>query len=229
MSQQADILLLNANTSAAMTDRMVRAARRLHPPCRGATVQRGARYISDERSAAVATRAVLDFGEALTPATRPDVLVVSCFGDPGLWPLRARLPIPVIGMAEASCHTACQTGARFGIVTGGAAWGPMLTRFVAQIGLAARLSGIHIVGLTGDQLATDPATALPLVADKIAEAAAAGADSVILGGAGLVGFADRLAAQSPVPLLDSLSCAVAQAVAIARLRQSPVAPAFDAV
>jgi Asp/Glu/hydantoin racemase len=40
---------------------------------------------------------------------------------------------------------------------------------------------------------------------------------VILGGAGLAGLAARLAPRVPVPLLDSLACGVAQALALARL------------
>ena len=220
MIQPPDILLLHANTAAAMTDRMVTAARALHPQVRGATVTQGAAYISDEASAEVAATATVDFARGLTPDDSPDVLVICCFGDPGLWDVRALLPVPVVGMAEASCHAACQLGRRFAIVTGGAAWGPMLARFVADLGLSARLSGIHTLEMTGDRIAADRDAARAEIGRAAAEAADDGADVVILGGAGLIGFAAELQRESPVPLLDSLNCAVTQAVAIGTLQHA---------
>ncbi|MEM8956358.1 MAG: aspartate/glutamate racemase family protein [Pseudomonadota bacterium] len=220
MIQPPDILLLNANTDAAMTDRMVAAARALHPQVQGATVTRGAAYISDEAAADIAAGATVDFAHGLTPENTPDALVICCFGDPGLWEVRALLPVPVIGMAEASCHAACQLGRRFAIVTGGAAWGPMLARFVADLGLGTRLSGIHILELTGDRIAADRDAAQAEIGRAAAEAADGGADVVILGGAGLIGFADELQSDSPVPLLDSLNCAVTQAVAMGTLQHA---------
>ena len=212
-----DILVLNANTNTAMTDKMLSAACALHPNCRGATVARGHEYISDHVSALVAAEAVVDFAETLEGATMPDALVIACFGDPGLWAVRNRLQIPVIGMAEASCHVACQMGRRFGIVTGGASWGPMLKAFVEQTGLSSRMSGIYTLDQTGDVLAAHPQQAVSLIAQKIDQARGDGADVIILGGAGLVGFSGLPSLESEIPILDSLSCAVSQAVALARL------------
>lgn len=212
-----DLLLLNANTNTAMTETMLGAAHKFHPNCRAATVARGSKYISDEPAALIAAHAVLEFADTLDVNSMPDALVIACFGDPGLWKMRDRLPIPVIGMAEASCHVACQLGRRFGIVTGGAAWEPMLRRFVGEIGLASRLSGIHPLDQSGDVLAADAKRALSAIDQKIEIARHAGADVVILGGAGLVGFAERLQPHAKVPLLDSLSCAVAQAVAMSNM------------
>ena len=159
-----DILLLNANTNTAMTDKMLGVARALYPNCRGATVARGHKYISDQDTALVAAEAVVEFAATLDAKTMPDALVIACFGDPGLWTVRDHLPIPVIGMAEASCHVACQMGRNFAIVTGGAAWEPMLIDFVEQTGLSSRMSGVYTLEQTGDVLAADPQYALPFIA-----------------------------------------------------------------
>lgn len=211
----ADILLLNANTNTAMTEKMVDAARGLHPNCRGATVTRGSQYISDQDSALLASNAVAEFAAHLGAETMPNAIVIACFGDPGLWTVRDQLSIPVIGMAEASFHVACQMGRRFAIVTGGAAWEPMLKDFVELTGLSSRASGIYTLDQTGDVLAADPHYALPFIAKKVDLALRDGADVVILGGAGMVGFADRLSFGTKLPVLDSLKCAVSQAVAVA--------------
>lgn len=212
-----DILLLNANTNTAMTDKMLDVARILHPNCRGATVARGHKYVSDQDTALVAAEAVAEFTEKLDAETTPDALVIACFGDPGLWTVRENLQIPVIGMAEASCHVACQMGRRFAIVTGGAAWEPMLRDFVENTGLSSRMSGVYTLDQTGDVLAAEPQQALPLIANKVDQARRDGADVVILGGAGLVGFAGLLSSCSDFPVLDSLTCAISQAVALANI------------
>lgn len=217
---EPDVLLLNANTDRRMTERMLLRARRLHAGCRGATVESGASYIVDEPTLRVATRAVAAYAEKLSAETRPDALIVACFGDPGVRELRHRAPFPVLGLAEASCRVACRMGERFAIVTGGLRWPPILEALVAEIGLTRRLSGIHALDLTGDRIAQDIEAARDMLEEKIAEAQAAGADSVILGGAGLTGFADTFQPDVAVPLLDSIDCAVSEARALVQLARA---------
>ena len=214
------IALLNANTTTAMTERMVARARaRLGHDAvvRGLTAPFGAPYIADRAASAVAAHAVVEMATGLADDP-PDAVVIACFGDPGLWAARAILRCPVVGMAEASLHLACQRGRRVGIVTGGAGWGPMLREFVDLCGLSSRLAGVRTLDATGAGLAADPEAAHRALTVAIAAAAGQdGADVVILGGAGLAGMADTLRAASPVPLIDSLDAAIAQAVALASL------------
>ncbi|TQE99301.1 MAG: Asp/Glu racemase [Spiribacter salinus] len=209
-----DILLLNANTDHDMTDRMVVQARRLHSQCRGATVTQGANYISDEASMQVAARSVTLFVEGLKAAQQPDALIVACFGDPAVRDLRARFRFPVVGLAEASCVAAFRSAGRFGIVTGGSKWPPLLHDLVSEIGLASWLSGIYALDQTGDQIARDRGNARAAIRSAVAQAEADGAEAVILGGAGLIGFAKELEPSVGVPLLDSVDCAVKRAVAL---------------
>jgi Asp/Glu/hydantoin racemase len=213
-----DIALLNANTTAALTARMAAAAAPLLPPgmaLRALTAPFGPAYIADAEGCAVAARAVEAMARALVPP--PAAAVVACFGDPGLSAARAVLPCPVVGMAEASLHAACQIGRRVGVLTGGAAWGPLIEALVAEIGLTGRLAGVRTLPLTGDRIAADPAGAEAALAAGVAALADAGADVVVLGGAGLAGLAPRLRPACPVPLLDSLACAVTQAAALATM------------
>lgn len=46
-----------------------------------------------------------------------DAIVIGCFGDPGLRPLRELLGIPVVGPAEATIHIAAQVADRFSWLT----------------------------------------------------------------------------------------------------------------
>lgn len=216
------VLFINPNTTSAVTDRIAERARALAGPdveIAAVTGRFGARYISSRAAAAIAGHAALDAlaehgGDA-------DAVCLACFGDPGLAALKELSPVPVVGMAEASCHAASMLGRRFSIVTGGVLWKPMLTEFVAALGLSERLASIRTIAPTGDQIARDPGGTLPILADACSRCADEdGADIVILGGAALVGLADRLAEQVAVPLLCSGAAAVAMTVAAARLHSA---------
>jgi Asp/Glu/hydantoin racemase len=211
------LLLINPNTTASMTGKVVETARGLVAPGAevvGFTARFGAAVIADRASYAIAAHAALD---ALAEAPGPfDVVVLACFGDPGLDALREVAPVPVVGMAEASIEAACRVGGRFGIVTGGSGWAPILREFVAIRGLTDRLACIHTVAPTGADIARDPEGSLPTLAAACTQAAADGADVVILGGAGLAGLGERLAPRVPVPLIDGVVAAIAQAQKLAR-------------
>lgn len=214
------LLLLNANTDRTITDRMVALARPLAGPgvnVAGATARFGARYIATRAAAAIAAHAALEaLAAALAEGPAPDAVLLACFGDPGLAALREVSPVPVAGMAEASLLAAAQLGGRIGVLTGGARWVPMLEEHAAAIGLGPRTL-VRAVAQTGGEIAADPEAAIAGLAGEARAAVAAGAEVVVLGGAGLAGLAQRIAAEVPVPVLDSLAAGVAQALTLARL------------
>jgi Asp/Glu/hydantoin racemase len=218
------ILLINANTTGAITDRLVAIAQGMAPPgvtFIGATARFGARYIASRAASAVAAHAALD-AYALAGAGM-DAVLIGCFGDPGLDALREVAPVPVLGLADAAAEEAARIAPRFGVVTGGAAWGPMLREFYAARGHADRLAGVRTVAPSGGEIARDPEGALTQLAEAcIASAAQDGAGAVILGGAGLAGLAVRLASRVPVPVICSVEAGVR--AAIAALGGDPAAP-----
>ena len=211
------ILLINPNTSPELTERIAGLARASvagDAAIVPATGRFGARYITTRASAAIAAHAALDaFAEHGTDC---DAVLLACFGDPGLAALKELSPVPVVGMAEASCHEACRRGPRFAIVTGGLLWKPMLEEFVAQLGLADRLASVRCLPQTGGDIARDPDGSLAaLAAESRAAVEADGADVVILGGAGLAGLATHIAEKVPVPVLCSFETALRAVLALA--------------
>lgn len=121
----------------------------------------------------------------------------------------------VLGLAEASCQTACELGSRFSIITGGERWPAMPGEFVAQIGLSGHLASIRAVAATGGEIAANPSAAHQVLADACRSAAQNdGADAVILGGAGLVGIAKYIKDSVPVPLLCSVESGFRRAFAV---------------
>jgi Asp/Glu/hydantoin racemase len=212
------LLLINPNTTQAMTDKVLAVARAGlsdEVELDGVTGRFGAAYIASRAAYAIAGHAALDAWA--NAAGDFDAVVLACFGDPGLDGLREICPVPVVGMADASLMVAAQLGARIGIVTGGERWGPMLREFVAARGFADRVASIRTVAPTGADIARDPDGSLALLAQSCAAAVDDGADVVILGGAGLAGLADRMRERVPVPLVDGVLAAVGQALTLAGL------------
>lgn len=232
------LLLVNPNTSDEITDLALRHARAFAGPDTvfdPVTARFGPRYIGTRAACAIAAHAAID---AVAAALRPhhDGVLLACFGDPGIEAVREVAPVPATGLAEAAMRVAVARGARrVGIVTGGARWVPMLAEFVASLGLADRLAGIRAVAATGADIAADPDVALGALAAEIAAAAAEdGAETVILGGAGLAGLVPALQPRLRVPLLDSVACGVSHLADLVRAaasssKERTALPAVDSV
>jgi Asp/Glu/hydantoin racemase len=214
------LLVINPNTSESVTERLVDAVRsEAGPGCevQGITARFGARYISCEASYAIAGHAALDAWAAWCAAEgEPEAVLIGCFGDPGLWALRERSQAPVIGLAEATMREAATLG-RFAIVTGGAAWGPMLRRLALALGLDGALARLEVIAPNGAALAADPRAAIELLRAACVRAAAAGdVQSVVLGGAGLAGMAPEVEQGLGVSLIDSVTSAARALIAATR-------------
>jgi allantoin racemase len=208
-------LVINPNTTTAVTDKVLAACRQAQPGLQwdGATARFGAAYIADEVSYATAAHAALDVLEAFHGGH--DAVLLACFGDPGLLALRERAPVPVVGLAQSSFEAAARFG-RFAVVTGGHAWAPMLDRFARAHRLDTNLVGIHTIDWSGAQIAADPAGALDALVTAAQQGIDAGADAILLGGAALTGLAPSLQPRLTAPVLDNVLLA-AQAVAAALL------------
>lgn len=209
------LLILNANTSQTMTDRVVAAARDIAAPgttVTGVTGRFGAEVIATRSAYAIAGHAALDaYAEHGRDA---DAVVLACFGDPGILALKELARVPVIGMAEAGCHLAAQQARRFSIVTGGLRWKAMLTEYVDSLGLGGQLASVRSLDADGGRIAADPAAAeAGIVAAGRAAVEQDGAELVILGGAGMVGMVPRVAGHLPVPVIDGLTPAIHMAQA----------------
>jgi Asp/Glu/hydantoin racemase len=229
------ILLLNGNTDDTITALIAKRAQealpRLGLPACSlvpATAPFGARYIATRAAVAIAGHAVLaGLAEHIGAdnAQGFDAAIIACFGEPAIEAARELLPIPVMGMAEASITLALEKAPRIALLTGGAAWVPMLEEFALIRGHGPDRVQVRSVPPTGDMIAREPEKALGLIAEEARQAVAEGAGVVVLGGAGLVGLAPKLGALLPVPVLDSLDCALIMACrakqAPARVTQAP--------
>jgi allantoin racemase len=204
------ILVINPNTGQATTDRLLQhlpVALPLGTSLTCVTARFGAPYIACEASYAVAGHALLDaWAHAMADAPeneQPRRVLIGCFGDPGLHALRESCAYPVTGLAEASFIEASSAGP-FAIVTGGQRWQPMLERLALSLGYAQHLQHIETVPQSGAQLLADPVQAVHTLTAACQRAASQNVKAIILGGAGLAGFAALVQPSVSIPVIDSV-------------------------
>lgn len=214
------LLLLNPNTTEAMTRRLHDVAREVASPATvivPATAPRGVPYIATRAEAQMGGAIAL---EMLAEHHRDvDAAIIAAFGDPGLLGARELFDIPVVGMAEAAMLAACMLGRRFAIVTFARALGPWYEECVAMHGLSGRCAGIRMLD--------GPIASVPDVQDEkeallveLANRAVVEdeADVVILGGAPLAGLAAKVRDRIPVPLVDQVQASVKMAETLVALQ-----------
>ena len=214
------ILVLNPNTSAGITARLMAAATEAAAPGTELvplTASRGVPYI--------ATRAEAQIGGAIALEMLAehhgqfDAAIIAAFGDPGLMGARELFDLPVVGMAEAAMLSACMLGRRFAIVTFARALGPWYEECVDMHGLRSRLAGIRMLdgsfASVSDVQEEKEAVLVELANRAVVEDEA---DVVILAGAPLAGLAARVRDRIPVPVVDQMAAAVKQAEALVALQ-----------
>lgn len=202
-------LVVNPNTSALTTRRLQEvlvACLPEHVQLDFTTASFGASYIACEASHCVASHACLvAWAEHHKIANQPiDGVLIGCFGDPGLFALREIAAYPVTGLAEASFIQASALGP-FSIVTGGERWKPMLERLAISLGSGQQLRHIETVTATGAELQANPEMAIDCLKKACEQAAKPGVESIILGGAGLAGYAQHIQNLISLPIIDSAS------------------------
>lgn len=213
------ILLLNANTTPAVTERIAAEARRVASrstevvPVTGTF---GAPIIGTRAEMAVAEHAALDL--LARHGAGVDAVVIGVSFDVGLRALREIAEVPVVGMTEAACLLACTLGGRFGIVTYGARSAVLLREIVAGYGLAARLAGVHGLEASPADMLKDPQALHAQIAGAARDLAERdGAEAVILAGAVMAGLPPLLREQAPCPLLEGIASGIGLAELLVRL------------
>jgi allantoin racemase len=207
------LLVVNANTSQIVTDKVATEAR-----ARAAPGTEIVAVTSTFGGLVIGSRAEHAIGEHSTVALVArhaagcDAVVIAVSYDTGLRAARELLDMPVVGMTEAGLLTACMLGGRIGMVTFGRRVLPLYHELVATYGLSARVAGWRTLESTA---AYGPGAHDALDAELVAAAndlvERDGAETVLLAGAVMAGVPARLQPQVPVPLLDGIACAVRQA------------------
>jgi allantoin racemase len=214
------ILLLNPNTTRAVTDLLYTAGTKVTSPGTelvAATAERGVPYIATRAEAQIGGAIALEM--LATAGSSVDAAIIAAFGDPGLFGARELFDIPIVGLAEAAMLTACMLGRRFSIVTFARALAPWYQECVTMHGLDARCAGIRTLDGTFRSISNVQAEKEDLLVSLANRAVEQDdADVVILSGAPLAGLADKVRDRIPVPVVDPTAAAVRQAETLVTLK-----------
>ena len=134
-----------------------------------------------------------------------DAVVIDCMGDPGMFPGRECVSIPVVGPCEAAMHVASMLGHTFSVLT-------VLKRLRAQFEHQAQIYGVR------EKLAS-VRTKEALVEEAVRAVEDDGADAIIFGCTGMLGCAEAvrqglLARGYDVPVVDPIPWAIKTAASL---------------
>jgi allantoin racemase len=204
------IMIVNPNTTAAMTAAVVTAARRVAArgiSVVGATPSVGVSAVEsnvDEIWGAVGVVEQVQLGER----TGADGYVIACFGDTGVAAARELAAGPVVGMTEAALLTAALVAARFTVITMPRRTREQSHRVVQALGLGHRCT----VRAVDEPVAGVAHGSLHLLDTFVTEGRRAlhedGAEAVVLGCAGLTDVVAPLHDALGVPVIEGVAAAV---------------------
>lgn len=214
------ILIVNPNTTAAMTEKIGQAGRAVAAP--------GTEIIAvnpadgpvsiegyyDEAFSVPGLLAEIAKGDA----TGVSAHIIACFDDTGLEAARCVSRAPVIGIGEAAFHLASMLGHRLTVVT-------TLSRSIAAIennlvkyGLAsrcARVRACEVPVLSLDDPASNAATQISAEIERSKREDRA--EVIVLGCAGMANLAAQLSERHGLPVIDGIAAAVKLAEAFGAL------------
>ena len=142
-----------------------------------------------------------------------DAYVIACYSDPGLDKSRTITDAPVFGIHESAISVAATGGRTFGVLALGQESIQRHVAYVRQLGFQEHHVGERPLDITVDEGTNDPATL-----DKIIRAGRElveddGAESLVLGCAGLAMHRSSAQHALGVPVVDPTEAAVTRAIA----------------
>ena len=205
------ILVVNPNSSAAVTEALDTAVEPLRAPVEGVIEC----VTLAEGPPGIETQADVDAASAhVTRAIEreiADAYVIACFSDPGLHAARERTDRPVFGIAESAILSALALGTRFGIVAILDRSIPRHLRYLDALGLRSRFAGDRAINIGVTDLADESRTLSRVIDVGRALRDHDGADVVILGCAGMARYRDAVEQALSLPVVDLTQAAVGQA------------------
>lgn len=203
--------VINPNTTAAMTETIGIAARKVAGPgTRIVATHPASGPVSieshfDEAVAAVGVIEEVRAGER----DGTDAYVIACFGDPGLLAARELTRAPVIGIAEAAFHLATMIATRFSVVTTLGRTIGIAEHLLQAYGFAQHCRRVRAAEIPVLDLEHDPDAALRRIVDEARRAKAEdGIGAIVLGCGGMAELRHTIAAEVGLPVVEGVTAGV---------------------
>ncbi|RCW69364.1 aspartate/glutamate racemase family protein [Pseudorhodoferax soli] len=205
------ILVINPNTTASMTAKIGEAARAVAR--RGSEVTAvspvmGPASIESHYDEALAVPGLL---QCIAQGEREGVdgYVIACFGDPGLKAARELARGPVVGIAEAAMHLASMVGTRFSVVTTLARTIGQARHLAEAYGMERFCANVRACELPVLELEEPGSNARERIVAECRRALDEdGADSIVLGCAGMADLCAHIQQTLAVPVIDGVAAGV---------------------
>ncbi|PHR88329.1 MAG: Asp/Glu racemase [Blastopirellula sp.] len=209
--------MINPNSNQAVTDGLVGALEVFKPT--GAfiecvTLQSGPYGIETQADIESVT---LPLAEIVRSRTDVDCFVIACYSDPGLHVCRDATDKPVLGIQESGVLTALARGDRFGVIALHPASIRRHLRYLRQMCVTGRLANERSVNLSVAQSASADGTFNSLVEVGMQLRDTDGADTVILGCAGMAKHRANLEQKLGIPVIDPVQAAVGLGISLSSL------------
>ena len=213
------ILVVNPNTTAAMTASIAATARRAAGPGTeivGLTAGFGVDGIDSAYESLLSAVAVMD--RVTTHPDPFDAVVTAGFGEHGREGLMELLDVPVVDVAEASAHVAMMLGRSYTVVTTLARSIAAIEDRLATAGLFDRCAGVRATGMSTMDVERDPDAAVRAVVEQARRAVEDDrAEVVCLGCGGMAGLEDAIRDALGVPVVDGVAAGVKLAESLVAL------------
>jgi allantoin racemase len=214
------ILVINPNSSKSMTESIathLEIIRRRDTMIDVVTTEAAPHAIQSARDAALSAPEILKRVERAN-GEDVDAIVIACFSDPGLEAAREVSNCLVLGIEESSLHVASVLGHRFSILTPIASRIPSKEQDVRRFKADPACASVRALGLSVSETESDPertkARVLEVARDTVRED---GAEVLILGCAGMTGYAQDIERELGIVVLDPTSVTVKLAEALVDL------------
>lgn len=214
------IFVVNPNTSKSMTDHLRReleAIKREDTELKVVCSEYGPITIESAYDEALAQPATLERVQEANDEGY-DAVILACFSDPALDAAKEISEIPVIGIEESTMHVAAMLGHKFSVTTGGPNRVPTRELHARKHGLESRFASALVMNMPVAEMDANPDKAKARILEVAREAVREdGTEVIILGCAGLSGYAEDLERELGVVVLDPSAVALKIAEALVEL------------
>jgi allantoin racemase len=213
------IIVINPNSTQEVTNAMDKAFDSMRvtgaPVIQSITNRKGPSGIECQQDADQVAMQIVDIIQEYNSCA--DAFVIACFSDPGIFSAREITDRPVFGIAESGILSALSLGDRYGIIAILDRSIPRHIRYIRSMGLETRFAGdIAIgIGVTGLNQEVETFSRLEMVGRKLIDVN--GANTLILGCAGMARYRVRLQDRLGVTVVDPAQAAVSMAIGAVQL------------
>lgn len=215
------ILVINPNASKSVTDHIRHELEKIKRSDTELTVvnpEHGPVSIESAYDETLAAFYTMDLVKKAN-ADGYDAIVLACFSDPGLDAAKELSKIPVVGIEEATLHMAAMLGHRFSIMTGMRRRIPTRDWHVRLRGVESFYASSPSLDMSVLEMDANPEKSKKRILELARKCVVEDrAEVIVLGCAGLTGYAEDIERELGAVVLDPTSVAFKMAEAMADLK-----------